>query len=49
MLQISPGIMEIINRNYHLLRTMTLLLFVCKKLEKCVLSCIHEELKEKSS
>ena len=49
MLQISPGIMEFISPNYHLIRTMTLFLFICKKLEKCVLSCIQEELKERSS
>ena len=47
MLQISPGIMEFISPNYHLIRTMTLFLFICKELEKCVLSCILEELKEK--
>ena len=41
--------MEFISPNYYLIRKMTLLLFVCKKLEKCVLSCIQEELKEKSS
>ena len=49
ILQISPGIMEFISPNYYLIRTMTLLLFVFKKLEKCVISSIQEELKEKSS